>query len=198
MTRGGGADWLAASRDRALTATLTGLDPVERKRGKRQALFTVGLRGRNLYFYLASGLRGHSNGLGRFVRQAIAQTPIGGPVRERSLQALVLAVVAFDSPAADPAPIDFETADADRFRNLRAVLRALKLYPEAAALVALQSSLGVPFGPDGLSRAARGLPPLPPADEVWSILGPLYETCLAVERGEVELEALEPYVPKAR
>lgn len=198
MTRGGGADWLAASRDRALTATLTGLTAAERKQGKRQALYAAGLRTKNLYFFLASGLRGHSNGLARFVRKAIAQTPIGGAVRERSLQALVLAVVAFDSPASDPAPIDLETADRDRFRSLGAVLRALKLYPEAAALVALQRSLGVPFGPEGLSRAARGLPPLPPTEEIWSILGPLYETCLAVERGEVELEALDPHVPKAR
>jgi len=190
----GQAEWLAASRDKALGVALTGTQPGSKK---RVALFASGQRGKNLDFYLASALRGSSSGLGRFVRLAMGQTPIGGPDRRRALQALVLAMVAFDSPSVDPDPLNPEVAGSDRFRNLRSVLRALKLTKEAAALITIQRSLGFGFGgKGGVERASVGLGRLPPPETAWAALEPLLELCLAVERGEVALEALEPVVPR--
>jgi serine/threonine protein kinase len=184
--------WLSKSR---YTAIGKAFDP---KAGPSNpaTLFQKGMRTKDLDLYLASAIRGHPSGLGRFVRLALAQTAIGGLPRERALQALVLAVVAFDSPPSDPTPLEPSSAQADRFRNLRSVLKALGLPRERAALVRLQLSLGYEFGEGGLASARRGLPKLPLAEQAWEVLTPLFETCFAIERGEATLDALDGFVPK--
>ena len=189
-----GAEWLAASRSQALAVALT---RTRRGHKKRAALFESAQRSQSLDSYLASALRGSSCGLGRFVRLAIGQAAISEPKRERAQQALVLAVVAFDSPLDDPAPLTLEVAGSDRFLNLRSVLRALKLVEEAAALVVIQRSLGYSLGGQkSFERASAGGGVLQTPEEAWGVVEPLLEACLAVERGEAELSALAPLVPR--
>ena len=191
LIKTGQAEWLAVGRTKALRVALAGTEPAP---NKRVALFRSGQRAKSLDFYLASALRGSSSGLGRFVRLAIGQLAVGEPNRARALQALVLALVAFDSPSADSAPLTAEIASSDRFRNLRSVLRALRLLKEAAAVVVIQRSLGH-AGRDDVERAGQELGKLAAPEEAWGVLEPLLEACLAVERGETELSALEALVP---